>query len=139
MNTSHETGQIQNPADAGDLESGYVPLPDAPEDMEEDSNMADHLPPIVNETSKQAEKARKKEQKLKEELDSLKQLSLEDKIALLKKFDPAENYKVGSFVDATDTTDTYCLAHITQINGVNLQVNFDGWSNKWDLVSNLFG
>jgi hypothetical protein len=74
--------------------------------------MADHLPPIINESSKKAEKNRKKEQKLKEELDILKKLSFEDKIALLKKFDPAENYKVGHFVDAADTTDSFCLARI---------------------------
>lgn len=90
-----------------------MPLPGAPEDLEEDSNMADHLPPIIKESSKQAEKARKMEQKLREQLDGLKQLSLEDKIALLKKFDPAENYIVGHFVDAADTTDSFCLALIT--------------------------
>lgn len=66
-------------------------------------------------------------------------MSLDNKIALLKKYVPQDYFKVGSFVDACDTTDAFCFAKIMQINPAqgNLQVNFDGWSNKWDLVSGV--
>lgn len=66
-------------------------------------------------------------------------MSLENKISLLKKYVPQDYYKVGAFVDACDTTDAFCFAKIMQINASqgNVCVNFDGWSNKWDLVSGV--
>jgi len=43
-------------------------------------------------------------------------MSLENKLALLKKYVPQDNYKEGHFIDACDTTDSFCFAKIMQIN-----------------------
>ncbi len=43
-------------------------------------------------------------------------MSLENKLALLKKYVPQDFYKLGHFVDACDTTDQFCFAKIMQIN-----------------------
>ena len=66
-------------------------------------------------------------------------MSLENKLALLKKYVPQDYYKLGHFIDACDSTEAFCFARIIQINHDqgNLLVNFDGWSNKWDLVSHI--
>ena len=59
-----------------------------------------------------ADKAMKKAEKLRKELETLKQLSSEEKLAFLKKYNPTEFYKIEHFVDACDTTDAFCLAKI---------------------------
>ena len=97
--------------------------------------MVDHLPPLENQAIIKAEKANKEADRLRQEIESFKQLSLDEKLALLKKYNAVDFYKQDHFIDACDTTDAFCLAKIMQINGSNIQVNFDGWSSKWDLVS----
>lgn len=74
---------------------------------------------------------------LAKELAALKAMKLEEKLALLKKYNPQEFYRQDQFVDACDTTDAFCFAKIMQVNPQqgNFSVNFDGWSSKWDLVS----
>lgn len=53
-----------------------------------DSNMQEHLPPIDSDNGRKAEKARLKQEKLQAELAALKAMSLDNKIALLKKYVP---------------------------------------------------
>jgi hypothetical protein len=78
--------------------------------------MQEHLPPIDNDSTRKAEKARLKQEKLKAELAAIKAMSLENKLTLLKKYVPQDFYKLGHFVDACDTTDQFCFAKIMQIN-----------------------
>ena len=46
-----------------------------------------------------------------------------------------EHYSKGNYIDAQDTTLNFCMAKITEVINNEIQVNFDGWSNKWDSVS----
>jgi hypothetical protein len=55
---------------------------------ETDSNMQEHLPPIDTNSSRKAEKARLKQEKLEAELLAIKDMTLENKLALLKKYVP---------------------------------------------------
>ena len=55
---------------------------------ETDSNMQEHLPPIDNDSNRKAEKARLKKEKLEAELLAIKAMTLENKLALLKKYVP---------------------------------------------------
>lgn len=101
---------------------------------------ADHLPSISDpEAAAKAEKTKHKQEQLAQELAAIKAMTLEQKLALLKKYVPQEHYKLNHFIDACDSTDAFCFARIMQISQAqgNLQVNFDGWSNKWDLVSRI--
>jgi hypothetical protein len=50
--------------------------------------MQEHLPPIDNNSSRKAEKARLKQEKLEAELLAIKAMTLENKLALLKKYVP---------------------------------------------------
>ena len=56
------------------------------------------------------------------------QLTLEQKKELLNKYDHVPLLKVGTFVDATDTTNNFLLARIVEIDGNQVLVHFDGWS-----------
>ena len=59
-----------------------------------------------------------------------------------------ENYKYwelikeGSFIDAVDSTNSFIMAKVAKIEDIphkeskQVVVNFDGWSEKWNLVSN---
>ncbi len=50
--------------------------------------MQEHLPPIDNDSNRKAEKARLKKEKLEAELLAIKAMTLENKLALLKKYVP---------------------------------------------------
>jgi hypothetical protein len=76
----------------------------------------DHLPPISDpEAAKKAEKSRVKQEQLAQELAAIKAMTLENKLALLKKYVPQDYYKLNHFIDACDTTDAFCFAKIMQI------------------------
>ena len=55
---------------------------------------------------------------------------------MLENYNPSEFYTKGNYIDAQDTTLNFCMAKITEVINNEIQVNFDGWSNKWDHVSN---
>lgn len=59
-------------------------------------------------------------------------MSLEQKKELLNKYNFTAMLKVGTYVDAADTTNNFLLAKIVDIQGNQVQVNFDGWSQKWN-------
>lgn len=61
-------------------------------------------------------------------------MSLDKKIEILKKYNPADYYKEGTWIDAQDTVNAWCLAKIMQIENRSVNVHFDGWSNRWDVV-----
>lgn len=85
-----------------------------PEDIPMDT---DHLPSILDpEQSKKAEKAKLKQEKLAQELAAIKAMTFEQKMALLKKYVPQDYYKLNHFIDAQDSTDSFCFAKIMQIN-----------------------
>ena len=50
------------------------------------------------------------------------------------KYDPTSEYKIGSFIDAKDTVNSWCVAIIKDINteSKRITIGFDGWSGKWD-------
>jgi len=43
-------------------------------------------------------------------------MSLEEKLALLKKYNSLDYYKKDQYVDAQDTTDVFCLAKIYEVS-----------------------
>lgn len=59
-------------------------------------------------------------------------MTLDKKKELLQKYDHTPFIKVGAYIDAADTTQNYLLSKIVEIDGNNLNVNFDGWSDKWN-------
>lgn len=64
-------------------------------------------------------------------------MPLEKKLEVLKKYNPYEKYDDGRFIDAQDSVNTWCLGQITEVEGKNIRIHFDGWSTKWDVVSIL--
>jgi hypothetical protein len=67
-------------------------------------------------------------------------LPLDKKKALLDTYNYVQYLKEGSFVDAVDTTNTFIFAKVVKIDelptkGFQLVLGFDGWSEKWHIVS----
>ena len=62
-------------------------------------------------------------------------MTLEEKNKLLSEYNAADYYNKGSYIDAQDTTNNFIMAKVTEVLNNEVQVNFDGWSNKWDHVS----
>ena len=62
-------------------------------------------------------------------------MTFEEKKKLLDQYNPQEFYTKGSYIDAQDTTLSFCMSKVTEVINNDLQCNFDGWSNKWDHVS----
>jgi len=56
-----------------------------------------------------------------------------------KKFDPIDFYLKDTYVDCKDSVNNWCLARILERcdDDRTIKVNFDGWSHKWDEVSNF--
>lgn len=65
-------------------------------------------------------------------------LPLDKKLDFLKKCNYYDFYQEGRFIDSQDTVNSWCLARVNQIDGKMLSVHFDGWSNRWDVVSLSF-
>jgi hypothetical protein len=66
----------------------------------------------------------------------VEELPLEKKLEALKKHNYYTGYDEGRFIDAQDTVNTWCLGQISQIiDAKNIKVHYDGWSTKWDMVS----
>lgn len=59
---------------------------------------------------------------------------LEKKLEVLKKYNPIEYYEEGRYIDAQDTVNAWCLAQIVQVDNKSINIHFDGWSNRWDVV-----
>ena len=57
-----------------------------------------------------------------------KALTLDKKKELLNKYDLAPYLKVGTYVDAADSTNNLRLARILEFDGHLVNINFDGWS-----------
>jgi hypothetical protein len=57
---------------------------------------------------------------------------------MLRKYNPYIHFEEGKFIDAQDTINSWCLAQIIATDNRNVNVHFDGWSNRWDVVSNLY-
>lgn len=68
----------------------------------------------------------------------MEDLPLDKKLEQLKKYNPLDYYEEGRFLDAQDTVNSWCLAQIVNIDNKNLNVHFDGWSNRWDVVSTIY-
>ena len=47
-------------------------------------------------------------------------------------YDPTSDFKIGSFIDAKDSVNNWCVARITNLSENKVTLNFDGWSNKWN-------
>jgi hypothetical protein len=54
---------------------------------------------------------------------------------VLSKYSYTDYFKKGAYVDAQDTTATWMVAKILRTDGTNMEINFDGWSEKWNIVS----
>jgi len=62
-----------------------------------------------------------------------KNYSFEDKKAVLSKYSYTDFFTVGAYVDAQDTQNTWMIAQIVKIKDGVMEVNFDGWSQKWNM------
>jgi hypothetical protein len=62
-------------------------------------------------------------------------MTLEEKLKVLKKYNPMDKYYEGAFIDSQDTVTNWCLAQVIAIDGKDLNIHFDGWPHKWDEVS----
>jgi len=67
------------------------------------------------------------------EVAALNAMTLDEKKGLLDKYAYMDYFTKGSFIDAQDTTSAWCLAKIAEVKGNELLVNYDGWSNKWNV------
>ncbi len=65
----------------------------------------------------------------------IEDMTLEKKLEVLKKYNPMEYYDENRYIDAQDSVNQWCLAQIVQVDNKNLNIHFDGWSNRWDVVS----
>ncbi len=73
-------------------------------------------------------------------LISISTLTLEQKKELVDKYNHLDYVKVGTYVDAHDTTNSYLLARVVDIDNSGMaQVTFDGWSQKWNSWFRLKG
>jgi hypothetical protein len=62
-------------------------------------------------------------------------MTLEKKLEVLRKYNPYDYYDEGRHIDAQDTINSWCLGSIVAVDNRNLNIHFDGWSNRWDIVS----
>jgi hypothetical protein len=63
----------------------------------------------------------------------ISQLTLDQKKELVEKYNHTDYLKVGTYVDAHDSTHQYLFAQVVEIDPNGLaQVCFDGWSKKWN-------
>ncbi len=67
----------------------------------------------------------------------IEDLPLEKKLEFAKKIQYIDFYDVGKYVDGMDTVNSWCLADITHMDNRNMTLHFDGWSSKWDIVSDF--
>jgi hypothetical protein len=53
-----------------------------------------------------------------------------------KKYDITDDLLEGSYIDAKDSVQSWCLAQIIERcdSDSTIKINFDGWSHKWDEV-----
>ena len=62
---------------------------------------------------------------------------MDKKLEILRKYNAYEFFDDGRFIDAQDTVNAWCLGQIVAVDNKNLNIHFDGWSNRWDIVSTL--
>lgn len=65
-------------------------------------------------------------------------MNIEQKSKLVKDFNLFHYLYKGAYIDAMDTTNKYLVAQITEKDENFLSVNFDGWSHKFDQVSQRY-
>ena len=107
----------------------------APNSQGPDGAAGSSLPPIDDRRSKQMDKAAQRAAKDMEECQKFKVMTLDQKKKALDGYNPLAHYTKGSYVDAMDTTNAYMMAKITDVTAVDIDINYDGWSEKWDFVS----
>jgi hypothetical protein len=56
-----------------------------------------------------------------------------------KKYDPTEDFKEGSFIDAKDSVNRWCVAIVRARNDATrrVKVRFDGWNGSWDVTYSI--
>jgi len=57
-----------------------------------------------------------------------------------KKYDPVDYCQPGTYLDAKDSVNSWCMAQIIERcdSDNTLKINFDGWSHRWDEVTYFF-
>ena len=64
-------------------------------------------------------------------------MTLDQKKKALDSYNPQDFFTKGMYVDAQDTTNVFMMAKIYAANQTDISVNFDGWPDKWNIVSCL--
>ena len=62
-------------------------------------------------------------------------LPLSERNKLAEACNPFEGIAPGWLIDAKDTVDNWCLGNVLRVDSGDVQVNYDGWSSKYDFVS----
>ena len=62
-------------------------------------------------------------------------LPLLDRVKIAEAYNPFEGIAPGWLIDARDTIDNWCVAHVIKSDNIEVLVNYDGWSSKYDYVT----
>ena len=74
-----------------------------------------------------------------EAMEAIEEMTLEKKLKVLERYDPADHYLLGAYVDSKDTVSNWCLGHIVKVQNYHVNVHFDAWPTRWDeVILNLF-
>ena len=65
----------------------------------------------------------------------LEDLPLADRVKLAEEHKPFEGIEQGWLIDAKDTVENWCIANVLKVENNEVNVNYDGWSAKYDEVS----
>ena len=95
------------------------------------------LPPIDDKKRANQDKAAAKAAKDLEECQKFKTMTLDEKKKALDAYNPQDYYVKNAYIDAQDTTNVPIMGKIINATSTDVQVNYDGWSDKWNAVSTI--
>ena len=135
--SSNAAGSDNTMNDEGGAHGAAVPSGTQGGDADMEFVAGSSLPPIDDARRKQMDKAQQKAAKEQQECEQFKAMTLDQKKKALDGYNPQDFYTKGMYVDAQDTTNVFMMAKIYQANQTDISVNFDGWPDKWNIVSLL--
>ncbi len=61
-------------------------------------------------------------------------LPLAERLKLAEAANSFSGIVPGSYIDAKDTVENWCVANVLKVDGGDVTVNYDGWSSNYDMV-----
>lgn len=98
-------------------------------------NLPSSLPPIDDARRQMHDKAAQKAAREAQEIAAFKTMTLEQKKKQLEAYNPQQYFTKGSYIDAQDTTNVFIMAKVIVEHQDSIEVNYDGWSERWNVVS----